>query len=288
MRYYVYVFIDPRTNLPFYVGKGSGRRATRHLNKAKAGELGENPHFYNKIRKIYSEGSDPLIEFVLRTDDEEAAYATEEMLIRQFRRVIDGGTLTNICFDRRPPSMTGTTWEGMYGAERAAEKRQEMSQRSRAYYAANPDWEKRVGEEVAAQLREEARARGRKFAAEGAPYLFKKGHVLSAETRSKMSTTRTGAGNGMHGRRHSEGARRLMSERHHDCAGALNANAKRFVIQSPTGELYTVVGSLTKFCAEHNLEYTTLLKTHSTGRAPNKGRTRGWLMLSRELASKTT
>ncbi len=31
-KYYVYLLIDPRTNKPFYVGKGSGTRAYQHLS----------------------------------------------------------------------------------------------------------------------------------------------------------------------------------------------------------------------------------------------------------------
>jgi hypothetical protein len=29
--YYVYELIDPRNNMPFYIGKGKGRRAKTHL-----------------------------------------------------------------------------------------------------------------------------------------------------------------------------------------------------------------------------------------------------------------
>lgn len=33
--YYVYQYIDPRTNLPFYIGKGIGKRYLAHLLETK-------------------------------------------------------------------------------------------------------------------------------------------------------------------------------------------------------------------------------------------------------------
>ena len=47
--YYVYLLIDPRTGLPFYVGKGCGNRINQHL----LGALKTNTHEKEKIQTIH-------------------------------------------------------------------------------------------------------------------------------------------------------------------------------------------------------------------------------------------
>lgn len=70
-KFYVYVYLDPRKKgkyvygefefdyEPFYVGKGHGRRWTNHLNKATSSN--KNIFKLNKIRKIISEGCEPIV-----------------------------------------------------------------------------------------------------------------------------------------------------------------------------------------------------------------------------------
>ena len=67
--YYVYVYMDPRkpgdyiygelklTHKPFYVGKGYGYRINEHMYKT---HLKRNNHKNNKIKKILSEGLEPI------------------------------------------------------------------------------------------------------------------------------------------------------------------------------------------------------------------------------------
>lgn len=121
--YYVYQLVDPRTDQPFYVGKGSGSRAKTHL---RAIPNTRNPYKENKIADIRSAGLEPKIEFVAENIvDEELAYTIEAELIKRHGRkgYEADGILTNSCIDNRPPNHRGKTYEDIYGPERAKEQR---------------------------------------------------------------------------------------------------------------------------------------------------------------------
>ena len=101
-KYYVYILLDPRyDNQPFYVGKGCGKRANTHLNETKNNT--ENILKFNKIEKIRKDGFEPIIEYHSTDMLEKDAYDLETQFIQKYGRIIDGGILTNICLDNRPP-----------------------------------------------------------------------------------------------------------------------------------------------------------------------------------------
>ena len=58
-KYYVYIYIDPRNNLPFYVGKGHNERWRYHLN---LNNRYYNLYLRNKIKSIRREGYEPIVE----------------------------------------------------------------------------------------------------------------------------------------------------------------------------------------------------------------------------------
>lgn len=119
--YYVYLLIDPRTGLPFYAGKGKGRRANKHIISNQRGNWTENRYKDNVIRQILSEGLIPTIEYIFWEEDEKAAYDYEEDIIKKYGRKLydQGGILTNICKDNRPP-------RNEYTPERKQEYRERM------------------------------------------------------------------------------------------------------------------------------------------------------------------
>lgn len=92
--YYVYVYSDPRDGVPFYVGKGKGDRAYKHLKETK--DNTENYLKYCKIKSLLNGGVAPDIQIVFASDDEEACLQVEAELIARHGRKVDGGTLTNI------------------------------------------------------------------------------------------------------------------------------------------------------------------------------------------------
>lgn len=103
--YYIYELRYPDTKIPFYVGKGKGRRASYHTMRNKKGFWTENRYKDNVIRQILQEGKEPSIEYVFQTEFEDIAYNIEEEFIRKYgRRLFDeNGILTNICDSGRPP-----------------------------------------------------------------------------------------------------------------------------------------------------------------------------------------
>lgn len=101
--FYVYLLIDPRDELPFYVGKGSGDRARRHLT----GRDGRNKGKVERIREIRLAGYEPTVKIWSDELLEADAYDLEEQLIELYGRRSRGGILTNIGSRRRPPSRKG-------------------------------------------------------------------------------------------------------------------------------------------------------------------------------------
>lgn len=92
--FYVYVYSDPTTNTPFYVGKGKGDRAYKHLRETK--ENTENYLKYCKIKSLLNRGILPKIDIVFESDDEQLCLDKELELIIEYGRKVDGGLLTNM------------------------------------------------------------------------------------------------------------------------------------------------------------------------------------------------
>ncbi len=102
--YYIYAYIDPITNLPFYVGKGSGDRKFKHFNESQSKK--ENLEKYKIIESLVNAGTPPIvIELETNIENEDLAYNREDFYILKYgRRGIDpGGILTNKCLNAKPP-----------------------------------------------------------------------------------------------------------------------------------------------------------------------------------------
>ena len=85
--YYVYLYVDPRTSTPFYVGKGRGARAIAHAKSTEKKKL------TSVIRQIRADGFEPQIEILSHS------LPNEEVALRVECAVIDaiglGGGLAN-------------------------------------------------------------------------------------------------------------------------------------------------------------------------------------------------
>lgn len=87
--FYVYCYIDPRDNIPFYVGKGKNTRYLDHLSEATNKKKHNSKVF--KIREITSEGLTPTIIKIEENLSEEYAFDLEIKLIAELGR-LDSGT----------------------------------------------------------------------------------------------------------------------------------------------------------------------------------------------------
>jgi hypothetical protein len=192
--YYIYQYLDPRTNLPFYIGKGSGDRMYRHLAETK--DKTENRKKYAVIKGLQNKGLEPIVEKIAENLTEVVAYEMERKLIEQYgRRDLDeGGILTNICTDNRPPHFIGEN-HPRYGTKHSKETIKrfvEMRSKNKG-----KTYEEIYGVERAAEIKAKASA---KLSGKNNPSYGKK---ASPEALEKMSAAKKGKSTWIKGKNHS-------------------------------------------------------------------------------------
>jgi hypothetical protein len=221
--YYVYELIDPRVNLPFYVGKGKDDRVYFHLSE-KTRAKSDNERKFNKIQKIRKEGYEPEVKIVEYFENENDAYFYEESLIQKYGRIRydEGGILTNICESSRPPNHRGKTYQEIYGDK----------------------WEDQIEKRRNLQL-------------SVGGYGPKK---HSEETKRKISQKVAGENNPSYGIPCSEERKRKISEKAKEryAAGFKPPSAKIWKLTSPENKEYVIVGGLKEFCKSQNISYATM------------------------------
>mgnify|MGYP000256469045 CR=1 FL=1 len=133
--FYVYEYVDPDTNKPFYVGKGQRSRAwsfTGHThNKFLMLKL-------DKIRQKFS--SNQFVIVVEENLTEEEAFNKEIELIQKYGKKIEGGLLFNVNDGGyQPPNQRGKTWKLSEDTKKkikeswTKERREQMSTYSKNY-----------------------------------------------------------------------------------------------------------------------------------------------------------
>ena len=76
LRHYVYLYVDPRTQKPFYVGKGQGERALAHLWDTSESRK------VQVVKEIQAGGLTPQIDILMHDlASEEAAFRIEAAVI---------------------------------------------------------------------------------------------------------------------------------------------------------------------------------------------------------------
>jgi hypothetical protein len=222
--YYVYELIDPRVNLPFYIGKGKDKRVYFHLSE-KSRAKSDNFKKFDKIKKIRKEGYEPEVKIVQYFEDENDAYEYEEKLIKIYgRRDIDeGGILTNICESSRPPKLKGKTYQEIYGDK----------------------WEEQIQKRM-------------KTKEERGNYGGVRKHT--EETKKKISQKVAGKNNPSYGVPCSEERKRKISERAKErfAGGFKSPSSVTYLLTSPSGEKFEVFGALKEFCKSQNISYATM------------------------------
>lgn len=237
--YYVYELIDPRVNLPFYVGKGKDNRVYFHLSEQSRAKS-DNERKFNKIQKIRKEGYEPEIKIVEYFENENDAYDYEEKLIEKYgRKGYDkDGILTNICESSRPPKLKGRTYQEIYGDK----------------------WEDQI-------------EKRRKLQIEAGGYGPSK---HTQETKDKISKKVAGENNPSYGvpcsEERKEKIRQKAKERFEN--GFKSPSSVTYILTSPEGEVFEVYGGLQNFCKEKEICYATM---HAAIMYDRKGpRRNGW------------
>ncbi|PAU95485.1 excinuclease ABC [Aliifodinibius salipaludis] len=80
IKYYVYILMDPRNNMVFYVGKGRGNRIFSHINNLEGDETDK----ISLIKEIQNEGYNVKHYIIRRGLSEESALRIESALIDVF------------------------------------------------------------------------------------------------------------------------------------------------------------------------------------------------------------
>lgn len=102
MMFYVYVYHDPITFEPFYVGKGSGDRARKHLSRK------DKHPFVQKIQKLLKEGNEPIIHKIDCPSEDEAFRLEIAMIKFIGRDDLKTGPLLNLTAGgENPPNHKG-------------------------------------------------------------------------------------------------------------------------------------------------------------------------------------
>lgn len=94
--YYTYELVDPRSKLPFYVGKGRGDRVIQHISHRNAKTVFKsNPHKSNTINQIVKAGLKVLCRIVF-VGTEQDCFDQEILLISKYGYRHADGLLCNI------------------------------------------------------------------------------------------------------------------------------------------------------------------------------------------------
>lgn len=135
--YYVYQYVDPETNKPFYIGKGKDNRMFHHLNEML--DNTDNRKKFFKIQSLRNKGLEPIVEIVVdNISNEDEAYKIEDEYILRYGRegFEENGILTNICINAHPPALKGER-NGMFNKKHTEEAKQAVSRANKGKTAWN-------------------------------------------------------------------------------------------------------------------------------------------------------
>jgi hypothetical protein len=195
--------------VPFYVGKGTKKRAWQHLSRT------DHHPFVNKLRKMLGEGVQPEIE-IIRALDEGHAYFLEKCLIQVIgRQDLKTGPLTNLTdggdgLINMSPEAYKARGAKLIGRKHSDERRKNESEAAKRRPTRTLSEEHKAAVSVKLtghEVTQETRALiGEKVRANAAAGLRKKPVTKSDEHREKLRQAQIG-------RVYSPEARALMSQK---------------------------------------------------------------------------
>lgn len=186
--FYVYAYIDPRDDTPFYIGKGKGNRLWRHLLPCC---LHKRTFFYNKINKMHREGIEPTIVKLIEGLSEGEAHGLESFFIKGLGRRTDHknpGPLCNLTNGGEGSSGRAVSDETRYKISASHKGRSFTEEHCRKMS------EQRKGIPLSKETRQKMSesSKGRKQSEETRQRIAKtlKGHEVSEQTKARISFTK--------------------------------------------------------------------------------------------------
>lgn len=237
--YYVYHIINPTTGLPFYVGKGKGRRCYQHLTDKL--HYSRNKRLTGHIRNLRESGITPEIVKISENMPEEAAFILEEEEILKYGRkgFESDGVLMNVFLSIRPERRCGED-NGFYGRHHSEETKKLISEANTG----------RKHTEETKQKMSESHT--------GVP--------KSEETKKKMSEKATG-------RVHTEETKQKLRE-HNLQEDVLRRNIeskqKEWIVITPDGTEIEVI-NMSEYCLENSLNRSKMYSVAAGDRNHHKG-----------------
>jgi len=237
-KFYVYLYEDPNTHVPIYIGKGIGSRESVHLNGAINNNASRsNPILYRKIQKLLRHDQEPLIIRLINGVDEATALVAESNLIRAFgrRRKDPNGVLCNIVVEDKFRGGCHNPCFGKFGKEHPAYGCKHTPEQI----------EKRVST----------------YKRNAIKFGYNKGHA-----NPRYGDHRTFEE--IHGLKKAQAIKQNFSDQR---KGANNPNAKCWTLVSPEGDRF-YTRCLKSFCETHSLNYRAIILKRSR----HKGVTIEW------------
>ncbi len=246
--YYIYGLIDPRNDLPFYIGKGTINPKRRGVKYRRVQEHLDGTDTHNQFKtkvlnKILLEhGNVPSI--IYNTfEDENVCLDLEKELIRKYgRRDLGTGCLTNLT----------DGGEGFTGRVKSPEERKKISDSRKLYYQTHPanfkgckhtEETKKIMSEIQKELAPitSLRSRGRRH---------------TPETKEKLRQINLG--------------RKIPKEICHKFAhhGKDNCQSKSYLFISPNNDTFKVEGEFKKFVRDNKLSIMAFKKFLNKGTIP--------------------
>lgn len=261
--YYVYGLFE-ESGKCFYIGKGKGRRMYNHRKNFKANRI-TNYFLYCKLKSLQNKNENFEERIIIPNLTEDAALREEKILIEQYGRKINGGTLCNfIEGGTQPPSVEDI--KNIYGE----------------------DFYKQSREKQQKTFKETCNNRGLEYISK-IKKMLEKGYLIK-DISSKINVSRYIISKWIkiYNLKYDDSKKkflereRLKIHRKINSETGINKVSKIYTIITPNGETI-ITRKLIKYCQDNNLDYKNLRNTYKKIKSNGENsKSKGYYIIKQE------